>query len=101
MHIAPYSVEAVLITCICLQGGISILNAFKSYQMSVFKIDKIMSFINTIVPLLPVINYSTILISYDNNNIHILSFFIEWSVAVPLLLTNNNRCLSIIRLFYK
>jgi bacteriorhodopsin len=84
----------VLSTFTCLQFGIFALNSVMSYQISTFKIDRLTAFINSVIPLLPVINYATMLISYDEQHPPIVSFFIEWSVAIPLLLTNAGRLLQ-------
>jgi bacteriorhodopsin len=53
-----------------------------------------MAFINSVIPLLPIINYATLLISYDSQHISLVSFFIEWSVAIPLLLINVGKLLQ-------
>jgi bacteriorhodopsin len=83
----------VLSVAACAQFGIFALNSIKSYQISTFKIDRLSAFINSIIPLVPVINYITILISYDEAHPSLVAFFIEWSVVIPLLLTNIGRLL--------
>jgi bacteriorhodopsin len=92
-HASPIVVPA-LITCICLQFGIFAYNTVKSYQISIFKIDRVMAFINSLIPALPIVSYTTLLISYDDHaEPSLLPFFIEWSLSVPLLLINLGKLL--------
>ncbi len=87
---APF---VALLVCACMQCGICVLNTIKSYQISRFKIDRVMAFINSIILLVPVIIYTMMLISYDDGPT-LTPLVIEWSVSVPLLLVNAGKLLN-------
>jgi bacteriorhodopsin len=60
-----------------------------------------MAFINSLVPLLPIVSYTTLLISYDDTTEpSLLPFFIEWTISIPLLLINLGKLLHFSVLHY-